>query len=71
MELAKRKCENCGTVYQPRTRTQRFCLPSCRWQAWNKRNPRTRKENNGTRKENNGHSGATKGVEKDNAGVRR
>ena len=35
------KCGNCGTSFTPTRWWQKFCGSSCRFESWEKSNPRT------------------------------
>lgn len=38
-------CQNCGGKFETLRKWQRFCSESCRYEKWNKENPRIRAVN--------------------------
>lgn len=47
-----RKCEYCGSIFQPRRHWQRFCSKECRLDRWLKDNPLPSKTLSDLEKEN-------------------
>jgi len=39
--MAELKCPECKKKFEKKKVNQKFCGSKCRWQAWNKKHPRS------------------------------
>ena len=39
-QLNIKECEECGEEFKSKRQWQKFCSPQCRFDNWNKKNPR-------------------------------
>ena len=43
-QLITRTCVQCHKQFETRNDRKAYCRPACRWQAWDRRHPRMRRE---------------------------